>query len=47
MGGSIIAVSMLGADASASVILACVAGGMAAAGATTAGAIAAGAWRRS
>jgi hypothetical protein len=45
VGGSMIAVSMLGAGAS--VIFACVAGGMAAAGVTTAGAIAAGAWRRS
>jgi hypothetical protein len=47
VGGSMIAVSMLGAGASAGVIFACVAGGMAAAGVATAGAIAAGAWRRS
>ena len=45
VGGSMIAVSMLGAGTGA--IFACVAGGMAAAGVATAGAIAAGAWRRS
>jgi Na+-driven multidrug efflux pump len=47
VGGSMIALSMLGDGAAAGVIFACVAGGMAAAGVVTAGAIAAGAWRRS